>query len=100
MDNKTNSQKDPAIAAVSMTAGAAAGMAATSGTAIAAAGAGASGFSGYVAGVTILAANAACETAAAVALGTLAAAPVIGGLLGYTVYRVIKSAVKNTKKTA
>lgn len=79
------------VTALSVSAGAVAGAVATSGTAITAAGTGAAGLSGYVAGISILAAKVGCETAAAVGLGAVAAGPILGGFIGFTLYKVVQS---------
>ncbi len=86
-----NNRNDPSITALSVSAGAVAGAVATSGTAITAAGAGAAGFSGYVAGISLLAAKVGCEAAAAVGQGPEAAGPIVGGFIGFTLYHAFKS---------
>lgn len=91
MTDGNQKQYNPPIAALSVGAGTVAGAVATSGAAVSAAGAGAAGFSGYVAGLVVLAANAGCETAAVVGLGAVATGPILGGLLGYSLYRFVKS---------
>jgi len=93
-------QTNPTAAAISVSAGAVAGAVATSGAAVSAAGAGAAGFSGYVAGIAVLAAKVGCETWAAVGLGTVAAGPVLGCLIGYSLYRGVKSIVSSSRKPA
>jgi hypothetical protein len=96
MTNGNQKQTNPAVAALSASAGAVAGAVATSATAVSAAGAGAAGFSGYVVGLVVLAAKAGCETWAAVGLGTVAAGPVLGCLIGYSLYRGIKSIARRS----
>ena len=91
MTDDNQKQYNPPIAALTVGAGTVAGAVATSGAAVSAAGAGAAGFSGYVAGLTVLAANVGCETAAVIGLSAVAAGPILGGLLGYSVYRFVKS---------
>ncbi len=86
-----NNRTDPSITALSVSAGAVAGAVATSGTASTAAGTAAAGFSGYVAGISLLAAKVGCEAAAAVGLGAVAAGPIVGGFIGFTVYHAVKS---------
>ena len=87
--NKQDNSKIPSIATAG--AGAVVGAVTTSGAAISVAGAGATGMTGYFTGFTILATQAACETAAAVGLGVVAAGPIVGGLLGYGLYRSVKT---------
>ena len=91
-------QTNPKMAAFSVSAGAVAGAVATSGTAVSAAGASAAGFSGYVVGLVVLAAHAGCETAAAVGLGAVAAGPILGGLIGYSLYRGVKNIARRSRK--
>lgn len=90
--NKEN-QNDPNLpAVVSSSAGVVAGGVATSGAAMGATGAG--GVTGYVLGASSLVGHAACEVAAAVGLGTVVAGPILGGLVGYGIYRGVKKAVR------
>jgi hypothetical protein len=89
--NDKRKKTNPAVAALSASAGAVAGAVATSGTAVSAAGAGAAGLSGYVVGLVSLAIHAGCETAAVVGLGTVAAGPILGGIAGYSLYRCVRS---------
>ncbi|MGA2332988.1 MAG: hypothetical protein ABSG75_14635 [Syntrophales bacterium] len=93
-------QTNPKLATFSVSAGAVAGAVATSGTAVSAAGAGAAGFSGYVVGLVALATNVGCETWAAVGLGTVAAGPILGALIGYSLYRGVKSIARRSRKPA
>jgi hypothetical protein len=99
MDMSDQDRSDPSITALSVSAGAVAGAVATSGTAVTAAGAGAAGFTGYIAGVSLLAAHAGCEAAAAVGLGTVAAGPIVGGFIGFTLYNVVKCVMQRRKKS-
>jgi hypothetical protein len=96
MTDGNQKQYNPPIAALSVGAGTVAGAVATSGAAVSAAGAGAAGLSGYVAGLVVLAANAGCETAAVVALSTVAAGPILGAVVGYSVYRLVKGFVSRS----
>jgi hypothetical protein len=92
--NENENQIDSAMPTVISTgAGVAAGAVITSGAAVSAAGAGAAGVTGYMAGIGVLAAHVGCEAAAVIGLGTVAAGPIIGGLIGYGVYRSVKSIV-------
>ncbi len=81
-------------AVLSAGAGTAAGVAATSGVAISAAGVGAAGATGYMAGIGVLIAHVGCEAVALVGLGTIFAGPILGGVLGYGIYRGVKKLVK------
>lgn len=84
-------KKDPKLpSVVSAGAGAAAGVAATSGVAISAAGGSAAGISGYLAGTGVLIGHAGCEAAAILGLSTVFAGPLLGGLVGYGIYRGVK----------
>jgi hypothetical protein len=96
MADGNHKQTNPAVATLSASAGAVAGAVATSGAAVSAAGAGAAGFSGYVTGIAVLAAHVGCKTWAAVGLGTVAAGPILGGLIGYCLYSGIKSIVRRS----
>lgn len=77
---------------VAGSAGAVAGGVVTSGAAISVAGAG--GVSGYVAGTGILIAQLGCEAWAVTGLAAVAAGPVLGGLVGYGIYRGVKAAIR------
>lgn len=93
MGDNSEGQKDPKYPTViSATTGALAGATAASAPAISAAGAG--GLAGYFAGIGALAAHIGCETVAVVGLGTVAAGPVIGGLIGYGIFRGVKKVVR------
>lgn len=89
---KQSGSKLPPV--ISGGAGAAAGVAATSGVAMSAAGGGAAGVSGYVAGTGVILGHIGCEAAAIAGLGTLLAGPLLGGLLGYGIYRGVKKVVQ------
>lgn len=94
MNEKNKKQDDLEYApAVTAGVGVVAGATATSGAAIAAAGTG--GISGYVLGTGALIANIGCEAAAITGLAAVAAGPILGGLIGYGVYRGVKEIVKN-----
>ncbi|MEI7635804.1 MAG: hypothetical protein WCJ37_00735 [Syntrophus sp. (in: bacteria)] len=96
MTDGNQKQTNPTMATLSTSAGAVAGAVATSGTAVSAAGAGAAGFSGYVTGIVVLAAHIGCKTWAAVSLGAVAAGPILGGLMGYSLYRGVKGLVRRS----
>jgi hypothetical protein len=81
---RTNSS----VAAFSTSAGVVAGAAATSGTAVSAAGVGAAGVTGYVTGLVVLAAHLGCESAAA--------GPILGGVIGYSLYRGVRHIVRRS----
>lgn len=87
-EDEQDGQKLPAVIAGGT--GAAVGVAATSGVAVSAAGASAAGATGYLAGVGALVAGIGCETAAIVGLGAILAGPLLGGALGYGIYRGVK----------
>ena len=90
-DQGTNDPKAPAL--ITAGAGTLAGGVTTSGAALTVAG-GATGVTGYLAGIGVLGAHIGCETAAVIGLGTVAAGPIIGGLLGYGLYRGVKKMAK------
>ncbi len=92
MDEFKNDDELDYAPAVSAVAGTVGGAAITSGAATAVAGAG--GITGYVLGTGALIAKIGCETAAVIGLGTVAAGPILGGLLGYGVYRGVKKVVR------
>ncbi|MBF0275216.1 MAG: hypothetical protein HQK84_08300 [Nitrospinae bacterium] len=83
---------DIAAPALATTAGIIGGGVATSGAAMGVAGAGASGIAGYATGISITAHAVACAEAAAIGtMSAIAAGPILGGLIGYTGYKVFKS---------
>ena len=92
--NATASSTEGEYAApvLSTTAGAIAGGVATAGTATTVAGVG--GVSGYASGVAATIAAATCEIAAVGTLTAIAVGPILGGLIGYTGYKVFKSVTK------
>lgn len=94
MAGSNQTRSNPSVAAFSTSAGVVAGAVATSGTAVSAAGVGAAGVTGYITGLVVLAAHVGCESAATVALGAIAAGPVLGGLIGYGLYRGVRSIVR------
>ncbi|MGR3219064.1 MAG: hypothetical protein ACUZ8H_04505 [Candidatus Anammoxibacter sp.] len=83
-DDDQSNQKLPAV--VSAGTGAAVGVAATSGIAVSAA----AGTGGYFAGIGALACALGCETAAIVGLTAVIGVPLLGGALGYGIYRGVK----------
>lgn len=93
-DSNENQIDSAAPAVISTGSGVAAGAVITSGVAVSSAGAGAAGVTGYMAGIGALAAHVGCEAAAVTGLGILAAGPLLGGLIGYGVYRGVKSIVR------
>lgn len=94
MREKNKNQDDLEYApAVTAGAGVVAGATTTSGAAISVAGTG--GISGYVLGTGALIANIGCEAAAIAGLAAVAVGPILGGLIGYGVYRGVKKIVKD-----
>lgn len=89
-------QKDSKLPAVlSSGSGVVAGGFATSGIAMGATGAG--GLTGYVIGTTAVIAEITCGAAAATAAAVLVAGPILGGLIGYGIYRGVKKTVSGDK---
>ena len=78
-------------------AGVVAGGVATSGPAIAAAGAATGGLGAYGVGLGMTIAAAGCEAAAVGTLLVVATGPVLGGLVGYSTYKVIRTMVIRRK---
>jgi len=95
--DRTNGQGSSAAGALLATSvGVVAGGVATSGPAIAAAGA-AGGLGAYGAGLGVTIAAVGCEAAALGTLLVVAAGPILGGLVGYSTYKLISRAVQSRR---